>query len=368
MSFNSNYTPSRLYYDINVTNVNTESSSNPELAFSETRTDVIVKDPSNYYMSIVRFSLDTPSLPVFFPIIQSDQSNYDLTVYSVSMVYNNITVQQYIYFVPQDQSQTIPNPPIYNTPKLQQFSAYYFVFNYEYFINLINTALSACFNTLSAQTDLSSTTTPYLKWNNELQTATLYAEQSYYSSSNNSNPINVYFNNALFQLFSSFPIYAQSSSAKNGLNYLISCNAFGNASVETINNITYLLCEQEYSTTSIWSPVSSVVFTTNTMPIISELLSAPTIYINGDKYQSTTNTGISNVITDFEATNMMYTPFLSYQPSIYRYVELYGSSPLTTIDIRCFWKNKVGQLIPFYLNSGCSASLKVMFALKGTQN
>ena len=33
MSFNSNYTPSRLYYDINVTNVNTESSSNPALAF-----------------------------------------------------------------------------------------------------------------------------------------------------------------------------------------------------------------------------------------------------------------------------------------------------------------------------------------------
>ena len=365
---NPNYQSSRIYYDINVTNVDTATSSNPALSFSETRTHTLLNDPSKYYMSIVRFSLNTPSLPVFFPIIQSNQSNYNLTVYSVSMVYNNITVQQYIYFIPQDQSQSIPNAPINNNPKLQQFSPYYFVYNYEYFINLINTALSACFNTLSAQTDVSSTTAPYLKWNNELNIATLYCEQSYYSSSVNSNPINLYFNNALFQLFSSFPMYAQSSSAKNGLNYLISCNAFGNANVETINNITYLLCQQEYSTTSIWSPVSSVVFTTTTMPINAEQLSAPTIYNNGVKYQSTTTTGISSVITDFEATDMIYTPFLAYQPSIYRYVELYGSSPLTTIDIRCFWKNKVGQLIPFYLNSGCSASLKIMFALKGTQN
>ena len=85
MSFNYNYTPSRIFYDITVTNINSNLSSNPELAFTETRLNPLVSDPSKYYMSIVRFSLDTASLPVFLPTIQPAQSDINLTIYSVSI-------------------------------------------------------------------------------------------------------------------------------------------------------------------------------------------------------------------------------------------------------------------------------------------
>jgi len=359
MSFNYNYTPSRIFYDITVTNINTNMSSNPELAFTETRLNPLVTDPSKYYMSIVRFSLDTPSLPVFFPTIQPAQSDVNLTIYAVSMVYNNITVQQYINFIPQDQSQPLPNPPIYNNPKLQQFCPYYYVFNYEYVITLVNTALSACFNTLASQTAV-NTTAPYMKWDTATNKATIVT--------NSSNQIKLYFNNALFQLFSSFPMFIENPSSSKGLNYQISCNVFGNANTETVNGVAYFLCEQDYSTVSMWSPVSSIVFTTNTMSIVAELLSAPSIFYDNVSYQSTNNTGISNIITDFQASDMVYTPYLSYQPNIYRYVELFGSSPLTTVDIRCFWKNKVNQLVPFTLNAGCSSSIKIMFAEKNNIN
>jgi hypothetical protein len=368
MSFNFNYTPSRIYFDINVTNIDSNASKNPELQFTETRLTPIVANPSDYFMSIVRFALDTPSLPVFFPTIQPSQSDVNLTIYSVTMTYNGTTVQTYIQFVPQDQSQSLPNEPINNTPKLQQYSPYYYVYDYEYVVQLVNTALSNCFNSLvNQQSSLFTATAPFLKWNNSAKLATLYTDEGYFSPTL-STPIKLYFNNALFNLFNSFPSNFQSSSNSNGMNYLISCNSFGNANTETINNIPYLLCEQEYSTISVWSPVSSIVFTTNSMPIVSELICAPNIYYNNVNYKSTINTGISNVITDFEASEMNYVPFLAYQPNIYRYVELYGNSPLMTLDIRCFWKNKVGQLIPFILNSGSSASLKVMFALKETQN
>ena len=366
MSFNYNYTPSRIFYDITVTNINSNLSSNPELAFTETRLNPLVSDPSKYYMSIVRFSLDTASLPVFLPTIQPAQSDLNLTIYSVSMVYNNITVQQYINFIPQDQSQSLPNPPIYNNPKLQQFSPYYYVFNYEYVITLVNTAISACFNTLASQTAL-NTTAPYMKWNTATNTATIMSDSSSYSSSS-SNQIKLYFNNALFQLFSSFPMYIENPSSTKGLNYQISCDVFGNASTEVVNGVTYLLCAQDYSSISMWSPVSSILFTTNTMPIVAELLSAPGIFYDNGSYQSTNNTGISNIITDFQASDMNYTPYLSYQPNIYRYVELFGSSPLTTVDIRCFWKNKINQLVPFTLNAGCSSTIKIMFALKDSIN
>jgi hypothetical protein len=366
MSFNYNYVPGRIFYDITVTNINTNLSSNPELAFTETRLNPLVVDPSKYYMSIVRFSLDTPSLPIWLPTIQPAQSDVNLTIYSVSMTCNNCTVQQYINFVPQDQSQPLPNPPVYSYLKLQQFCAYYYVFSYEYVIQLINTALTTCFNTLASQTTL-NTSAPYLKWNSVTNTATLLSDSSSYSSTA-TNPIKLYFNNALFQLFSSFPMFIENPTSSQGLNYQISCDAYTNASTDVINGVTYLLCNQDYSTASMWSPVSSVVFTTNTMPIVAELLSAPSIFYDNVSYQSTNNTGISNIITDFQASDMSYIPYLSYQPNIYRYVELFGSCPLTTVDIRCFWKTKVNQLVPFTLNAGCSASIKIMFCLKDNIN
>jgi len=72
-------------------------------------------------MSIVRFSLDTCSLPIWVPTIQANQSDYDLTIYSVSMTYNSQTVQTYVSYVPQDLTQSIPPKPNTTQTGLQLF-------------------------------------------------------------------------------------------------------------------------------------------------------------------------------------------------------------------------------------------------------
>lgn len=41
-----------------------------------------------------------------------------------------------------------------------------------------------------------------------------------------------------------------------------------------------------------------------------------------------------------------------------------GNRGLTSIDIRVFWRAKTGQLIPFKLSSGISASIKILFQKK----
>ena len=85
----------------------------------------------------------------------------------------------------------------------------------------------------------------------------------------------------------------QSTASIDGLNYQISTSNYGNVNIETIDNYTAQLLVQEYSTISIWNPVMSVVFTSNTLPIVSEQLSSPLIFINGEKKQST---NISNIV------------------------------------------------------------------------
>lgn len=367
MSFNSNHIASRLYYDILCTNLNTKSSSNPVLSFQETRSKPFIYSPENYYMSIVRFSLDTCSLPIFVPTIQANQPDYNLTIYSVSMTYNGQTVQTYVQFVPQDLTQSVPSKPNTTQTGLQSFSEYYYVYNYEYVISLVNTALATCFASLGALTALPTTNIPYLKWDNTNLVATLITDQAGFNNSSN-DFIGLYMNNAMYQLFSSLPMILNSTTSSTGLNYQISCNAYKIASTSNTGTYTQQLLIQEYSTISVWNPVMSIVFTSNTMPIVCEQLSAPLVYMNGTTIQSTNNSNIANIITDFESDNGMYKPNLVYQPSIYRYKELIGNSPLSSIDIQCFWKSRAGNLIPFYLNAGCSASLKIMFALVGTQN
>ena len=70
MSFNSNHVASRLYYDIMLSNLNSTTSASPIITFNETRSNPFVYCPENYFLSIIRFSLDTCSLPIWVPTIQ----------------------------------------------------------------------------------------------------------------------------------------------------------------------------------------------------------------------------------------------------------------------------------------------------------
>jgi hypothetical protein len=369
MSFNSNYIASRVFYDITVSNLNTKLTTNPELNFNETRQNPFVYNPQQYYLSIVRFSLDTCSLPIFVPTIQSNQPDPNLTIYSVSMSYDSTIIQHNIVFYPQDLTQPLPNGPSKNLTGLQTFTDYYYVYNYAWWINIVNNALSTCFATLQSTYSgtLPTSNAPYFTWSTINNTATLVSDVAGYNMAS-SDYIGLFFNNALYQLFSSLPCKSYDLNSIYGLNYQIYTNSYGLAATEELTSYTAYLCAQEYSTISVWNPVLSIVFTSNTMPLVSEQLSAPILYVNGSTIQSTNTSVIQNIITDFESNDGQYKPNLIYQPTVFRYKDLLGSTPLNSIDIRCYWKNRTGSLIPFVLNSGCSATIKIMFALKGTEN
>ena len=148
MSFNSNHVASRLYYDIMLSNLNSTTSASPIITFNEIRSNPFVYCPENYFLSIIRFSIDTCSLPICVPTIQGAQSDPNLTIYSVSMTYNGYTVQTYMNFIPQDKTQTTPVAPSKTSTGLQIFCDYYYVYNYDYVIYLLNNTLETCFNSL----------------------------------------------------------------------------------------------------------------------------------------------------------------------------------------------------------------------------
>ena len=387
MSFTTRETPDKSYYDIIISNLETTNQPPPFIYFNETRNSPFVLDPESYYLSIVRFTLDTNTLPIIQPEIQPNPNpNVNLTTYSITLEWTNpvapfqvFTQQTFLIFIPQNKQAIVPSPPSQTQSGLQNNeTGYYDIYNYQYWIQLVNNTFQQCYNDLNTQVvtaglALPSPYAPVMSWDTQTNIAILNADQAGYDDTA-ANYIAIYFNPSLFNLFSSFPFIIESANVvPNGKNARIIMSGFGGANVvpfPPVNPLyTALQIVQEYSTIVLWTPITSIVFTSNTLPIVANQVSAPLLFFNGKRFQSGgNNANIAQIITDFVANDGIYKPNIVYIPSAqYRLVNLVGNSPLYNIDIEVFYKNRVGEFIPIRLGSGGTATIKILFTRKGTE-
>lgn len=370
------------YIDVYAINANSIDALPVPVQFTQTRNLPFLYKPEDYYLSVVRFQIDTNSLPVFTCAIQFNQPDLALSIYSVTLSWTNpvapfqtFNQQTFLSWLPQDLASPVPRPPSLTQNKFQDDSGgYYYAYNYSYVIQVINTTFTTCFNALNAQVVgaglvLPTANVPVLTWNNDKNVAVLNADILGYNQTI-ANHIDIFMNLPMYQLFNSLPAYIQPFPALLGKNYRIDTDNFGNAQVTPFPFYlpTYNAYQvfQEQTAVNVWSPVTSIVFTSNTLPINSTNVCNPSIFVNGTSTNNNgNNSDIAQVITDFQAENNIYKNSCLFFPmGENRYIDLMGTTPLYTIDINVFWKNKVGNLYPFRLSAGCCASIKIMFERK----
>ena len=197
----------------------------------------------------------------------------------------------------------------------------------------------------------------------------------------------IYFNTRLYELFAGFPNYfigystdtytfpgTTTAQAVGDKNYqiLTTNNNYSNTLSVNNNGTTqkYVQAFQEISSVGLWNPVSSIVFTSTTLPIHPTLTSPPQVYNNtSNGMQGSGSTNLSNTLTDFEiaiSNTNQYRPEISYAPQgEYRLIDMFSNSNLYRIDLNVYWKDKYGNLKPLRLQPGCSASVKLLFRNKG---
>ena len=312
-------------------------------------------------MSIVRFMIETPSLPLFRPTIQYipidevpdgvEPSNY--TIYSITLrrVGTDTLSQQFIEWSPQNQFIEMPKPPILNNNTLQDNrTGYYNCYSYAWFLNLINDAF------IKASTALSISNSPTIFYDSASKLFVMAAPKDNYDTNNSTGYYEIFMNKSLFQLFSSFPNVNITETKKDGLNFQIITNSyygFSTQSVEIDTGTTdCLMVYSEYSTTYLWSPVSSIVFTSQNLPVIASNVSNPVLTREGEQIKFTGAPNTRRLITDLVAGDS-YKPYLVYTPSAeYRYFDLLKGRPIRDIDIQVYYQDKEGQLNEFKLSSG----------------
>jgi hypothetical protein len=362
--------PDYIYYDMTCTNRNTNNDAgNTQLIFKDIRQNVIIDKPENYLLSVIRFQLDTTSVPIHRFEVQPNQGNPDLGIYSVTLEYDDgvnpvvVTQPEYLYWIPVDLDVSVPTAPSLNPNGLQSDTDYYYSYSYEHMMRLCNTALSEAMIKLKALTApvLDTVDPPYMKWYVERGSASLFAFKDKFDQSVKP-VINIYFNRPLHFLFSSMPfIQMQHNATKNRHYKIVSLPYF----TESVGIDTYIRIDQEYNTTACWTPVSSIVFTTGSLPVVSNELSNPLVYENNRMVQlNRGNDQKQSIITDFITDENSYRSNLVYTANVYRYITLLQSQPIRQIDITVWWKNKFGELKPFFLDAGASCSLKIMLKRK----
>ena len=372
----------KIYYDVAVSNLQNSTTAPQIFTYQDTRTTPFISVPEEYTMSIIRFTMGSSSLPVFIPQIQPNQGNRDLTIYSVTLAYQGIEVQTFINWNPQDQGAPLPPAPN-QTTNGRQFNqeGYYNCYSYTFFIEQIYTAFQTCFFLLdlaviAAGGVLPTIYAPVINWDATTNSATLYADYAGYENNPSApNPqIAVFMNAPLFSLFNSFPAVYLGYNVTNGKNYKIPFVDIGGTNIITlipplqyppavIVSYKAILWTQEQSTTASWSPILSVVFTSNTLPIEANQVSTPVIFSNNQNVAlGGNNSDFANIITDIVSEDGNYRPNLVYNPSAeYRRISLKGNRPLYSVDLNIFYKITTGELIPIKLFSGESVTMKILF-------
>ena len=393
--------PDYVYFDVQQTNFESTTTQPPIFTINETRNSPFVELPEKYDLSILRFQIDTGQVPLFIPSIQQGQEDINETIYSITIedsLYptDAMVSQQYISWSPQDKSASIPTAPSKNLTKGQDnATGYYNCYSYNWLMELIYAAMAAgvtevkknitdsggdVFPTTNTNPDgeLNVQYPPVIYWNASSKSAIIQGDLSVYSETL-SRRINVYMNAPLFNLVNSFQSvylgYEGVTMGRNnrlvfadiaGINTAVVIPNYSNNTVtDSAYQYTVITLVQEYSTQEQISPISALVFTSNTLPINSTQTSNVIKYIEGVPFISGTNAATANIITDMVSSSGLYRSGITYTPSAeFRRVHLYGNRPLSNLDISIYYRLKNGELVPFRMSSGGSVSMKIAFLKK----
>ncbi len=353
-----------IYVNLDVVNNDTLNLSNPlPLNFTESRDNPIFYNPRDYHASIVRFYVETPTLPLFIPSIQSGSVN--TTIYSFTMQYLNFSFTSDVVWIPQDNS--LPIPSFYSPT-----NKYYWCYSTNYFVDLLNSALNACYVGLNTAitagggVPLSSSLPPFLELDTSSGVIVLYGDKSVFDSSLAS-PYKLYSNvNTMENLFASALPFKYNGLSNPNLSYQYLFIDNNNLNTFLQGNVSYLQMISEYPVVGLWSPVKTIIFTTSQLPINYTQVGKLQSFSQAGSFQTTSNSNeTSLIITDYEVQNengFQYKPSIIYFPTAeYRLVSLLGTQPVYNIQLACFWKDKFNNYFPLEIAHGSCANLKLLF-------
>jgi len=403
-----------IYYDISIFNNDTSGNMPVNLKFSEQRSGgALIDNPNDYYLSIVRFEIDSPSLPIFIPQRRSgglfDDLIYSFGLETIKGSNNSPTTRfkkrvQYIPVNPNIEVDGQVQPNSLQTGSIYNLSdEYYFIYNVRQWLRMVNTSLDDLFKAMKAsdsngadplipQNTFSSAKAPFFDYNSSSGLISLYTT-THYLDTKDTTRLRLFWNSPTNTIFGGFDtivapkatsVLFDNTAPAEGTASISHPSTYYQVNIDNQNNKntvsfvspsnSFTQSTQSYPSMPMCSPIQNIVFSTSgNLPVSNSQIGNPTIFkSDGDCAVQGGADNISPILTDFIVPLIRgdeYKPKINYSPSEYRLLDMKGNTPLKSCDLQVYWKSKVdAKLHPFVLGSQCGASCKIMFRKKQFNN
>ncbi len=361
--------------------------------YGVTKTEPILDNCSEYYCSLVRFTIPLDNVPLLICPIIPNQINPLLTPLIIGIQYGNPAVPG-TYFSRNVIYQSFNNfvAPVQNQPT-QVITPFYYMYSYQNLIDMINTALASAYVASGLSALFPGYLPPYFEFNPVTNLFSLIVPSFFTSLTLPALFIpKIFINTALASFLTSFPLReANPSFQQFGAEFYINLPA-SNATQYYPPGVTipattvppalpttsyYHKYTQEYVVVEYWTSLRKIVIATNTIPVRNEYVPATNNLANSVKVNDVANIINSNqsgvnvsypILTDFvpnislsgESRSIAY-----YVPSgQYRLIDLISTNPLQKIDIQLFWEDRDGNLYPLLISLFQRVDIKLAFLRK----
>jgi hypothetical protein len=377
---------------VNIEIVNEYSTLNTlpkQLIFDQVKTCNVVDISSDYFLSIVRWNIQS-NLPVLIPeMVSATNTKYILTMaydtYDQGTITLNVLPGSNVLFTPEDYSAT----PATGFPTRDVIMAdpYYYLKYVDSFLRMINLTI------IKVITDAGGTWAhpDFFQWDSVSQKIVYNRGVTPPTVPNPTTPglppipaqsgWQLCINQALYNLLNTFRFNIFSAFTPTTFNDPTLSKCYYQMNTSIVDNTDsavgdYIKFVQQSSSVVNWSPVSSIVFTSGTIPIEPQLSGAPDNLNTVNPLTSSNiyqQNGTTKVLTDFcipfssgvEATNQQ----IYYIPtSEYRLIDMLGNQNLNELTIQVFWRDKYGGLHPMTLDAGAAANMLILLRKKSFNN
>lgn len=347
------YGPDNLYLNVGVSdNYNT---SNPYpgsrlAAYDQTLTVPILKKPSDYYASIIRFSIPVNTLPLFSFPLNIHQPNPLVSSLIIGIKMGGVLFPVTVNYT--TTNNTIPPPvpapvaPYYTINDL--ISPFYFIDNIQPFINMINTALAQAVTNSAI-----GVTAPYYVYSAQTQLFSLIVTQTFIATG-----ALVFLNYPLKVFINSFNFTTEQARGTYG-----AIRFFHDLSVLPYDSPAggpYKF-DQEWNSLDLWFDIRKIVITT-TLPIAQE---ANPLTIDATSSSGNPTATYLPIFTDFVvAYNNIndVSSIITYNPTAqYRLADMTSDHALSRISLNFYWQTKTGSLQPIFISPRQSLTVKIGF-------
>lgn len=368
-----------VYLNVDIPHNDSQSvrGSPTEANFFQVRGEGLLQAPaSNYTMSVVRFSIPTSLIPLqLFPIDIDTNTNIDTSIYGVSIVWGAFSYQIPLQWITQDAIAPVP-PNVGAELVNSRFHKYYSLYNVSHLVDLINVAINTGVNGRLATPDLpaiagivsdgfADVNPPFLEYDSETDLISLFSPATWEDSVVGRPEI--YFNSALMSNFGSSLLNIKTGQGLANFqdNQLIIKDRLTNVVVlPAPYGAGIIQMKQDYDATSLMASLTSIVFTSNSLPVRSEWTAGQ----NSSGGQEQIGDSFQKILTDFEVqidSIQELRPYIHYVPTAeYRRATLESDNDITLIDIQIFYKDNYGNLYPLMIPSHDVATIKILFEEK----